>query len=189
MDNLTGIILAGGQSSRMGQDKGLTKLNGKPLIQYTIDTLKRIEIPIMIVANDSSYERFGQRVVKDCHVNKGPVGGIHSGLHNTGTEANIILGCDAPFIPSTLIQYLISYQSNSVTIVQLKDKLYPLIGYYNRSVLPYFENAIKHDQLKLTKLCSDLESTILDLSDHPEFNDPKFFENINTREELERYER
>ncbi len=82
----TGIILAGGKSSRMGEDKGLVLLNGKPMIQYVIEALKGVVSDIIIISNNASYNKFGIPVYPDIIKDKGPVGGIFTGLHHSKTQ-------------------------------------------------------------------------------------------------------
>ena len=93
----TAIILAGGKSSRMGSDKGLVLLNGKPMISYIIEILKKMQIPIIIISNNENYKQFGLPVFADIIKEKGPLGGIYTGLKNSKTESNIIVSCDVPF--------------------------------------------------------------------------------------------
>ena len=104
---ITGVILAGGKSSRMGTDKGLLELNGKPLIQYAIDTLKSIGLEIIIISNNSDYEQFGFPVYPDIIPDKGPIGGVYTALSYSSTEKNLIVSCDTPFLSKKLLNYLI----------------------------------------------------------------------------------
>ena len=77
---VTGIILAGGKSSRMGEDKGLLLLNNIPMIQYIINVFDTLKIPVMIIANNDNYKQFHLPVYTDIVKDKGPAGGILSAL-------------------------------------------------------------------------------------------------------------
>ena len=104
----TGIILAGGKSSRMGEDKGLVLLNGKPMIQYVIEALKEVVSDIIIISNNASYNKFRVPVYSDIIKDKGPVGGIYTGLYHSTTELNFCISCDVPMISSDFIFWLLN---------------------------------------------------------------------------------
>ena len=89
--NITGIVLAGGKSSRMGTDKGLLKFNGKSFVQYSLDALKPLVSEIIIVSDDLNYDTFGLKRINDITKNAGPVAGICAGLEASSTEYNLIL--------------------------------------------------------------------------------------------------
>ena len=97
--SLAAIILAGGRSSRMGTEKGLMPFRGKPMIRHIIDLLQSLDInPIQIITQHGAYEQFELPCYPDLIQNKGPLGGIYSGLvHSTATK-NLVLGCDMPFL-------------------------------------------------------------------------------------------
>ena len=85
------FILAGGKSSRMGRDKGLVPLKGRPMISYLIDTIVGLDLPVSIISNESGYESFGYPVFPDLVKDKGPLGGILSAFSNTETDHCLIL--------------------------------------------------------------------------------------------------
>lgn len=183
--NATGIILAGGKSSRMGSDKGLLELDGKPMIKHIIDNLALLEIPTMIISNNEEYRRFGLPVHFDKVKDKGPVGGIYSGLSHTETEINIILSCDVPFVSKNLMTYLLENSSDyDIVIPKLGEKIHPLVGIYKKSSIETFKSHLQREQRKLITVCNSLNSHIIDLGKHSTLNDPRLFSNINTREEL-----
>ena len=181
----TGIILAGGKSSRMGTDKGLIQLNGKTMIEHIIENLASLDIPIIIVSNNPVYEKFGLPVYPDKIKDKGPVGGIYTGLLHSETEHNIVLSCDVPFVSKGLLTHLIENAAkHAVVIPKLRDKIHPLIGVYKKSTLETFKEHLQRDQRKLIKVCNELNSLVLDLGQHPTLNDPHLFSNVNTKEDL-----
>ena len=79
-NNITGIILAGGKSSRMGTDKAFLKWNNKLFIESIIDALDPLVSEIIIVSNDEKYDSFKTKRIKDVIENAGPLAGIYSGL-------------------------------------------------------------------------------------------------------------
>jgi molybdopterin-guanine dinucleotide biosynthesis protein A len=86
---LSGIILAGGKSSRMGQDKGLMLFRGKQMVQYSIELLNLFTSQILISSNNQEYNQFGFPVVSDIYKECGPIGGLHAAVlpwHEKGFE-------------------------------------------------------------------------------------------------------
>ncbi|CNJ71341.1 molybdenum cofactor guanylyltransferase MobA [Yersinia aldovae] len=108
--NITGVILAGGRSSRMGgNDKGLIYLHGKPLYQHVIDKLKPQVEDLLINANRNQalYQHSGIPVISDIITGfVGPLAGIHSGLSHSATEWVIFAPCDVPTLPDNLVSQL-----------------------------------------------------------------------------------
>ena len=185
--NATGIILAGGKSSRMGTDKGLIELNGKKMVQYLIDVFKSLGLPVIIVANNVEYGSFEAKFVQDRIKDHGPLAGIATGLFYSSTEKNVILSCDTPFITSELISFLLEESENeTITITKSFDRLHPLIGVYSKSCLPIIEQELDKNNLRLRDLCDKVNAKTVDVSNNDQFNSPDLFKNINTKEELEK---
>ena len=184
---VTGIILAGGKSSRMGSDKGLLEFNDKPMIQTIIDALSALDIPIFIVSNNDEYKQFGLPVIEDVVKDKGPVAGIYTGLLNSKTELNIILSCDIPLISTETLSFLLNNVKDfDVTIPKMNNTIHPLIGVYTKSSLKTFKNHLDKDQRKLIKVCNDLNTQIIDITKNATLGNERLFSNINTPEELEK---
>ena len=181
----TGIILAGGKSSRMGVDKGLVLLNGKPMIQYVIEALKEVVSNIIIISNNASYNKFGVPVYSDIIKNKGPVGGIYTGLYHSTTELNFCISCDVPMISSDFIFWLLNKSGNaSVTLPMCKDKVHQMIGVYSKQVLSYFKESAEKEHLKLSQVNKDMACEIIDIEKEYANFDELIFSNINTKNEL-----
>lgn len=186
---ITGIILAGGKSSRMETDKGLLLLEGIPMIQHVINALKPVVFDIIIVSNNKEYQQFNYPVFEDLIKEKGPIGGIYTGLSNTNTETNIIVTCDTPFVSSKLFDFLIKKSINQqITIPKFNDKIHYLIGVYAKKCLPFLKKAIENNELRVGFMLQNINSKVIDLSLKDEF-DEKTFANINTKEELEQFKK
>jgi len=128
------IILAGGGSIRMGEDKGLMPFNGKPMIQHLIDRFIRIAPEIIIVTNNEKYKQFKCTLVQDNYPNHGPLSGIEAGLSISKNEQNIILSCDNPFIELSLIEYLSSQKTNYDILFTFFKTSNPFPGLYSKSI-------------------------------------------------------
>lgn len=180
--NITGIILAGGKSSRMGTDKGFLLLNDKPFVQYSIDALKPLVSKIMIVSDNTDYDVFGLKRIDDNTKNAGPVAGICSGLHASSTEYNLILSCDIPLINSEILQKLIDNIDDDSQIIQVKSqgKSMPLIAIYKKDVANTFNALLKNNERRLRVAIKNCKSKNIILEKEHEFSTM----NVNTQNEL-----
>src|SRR4051812_50149033 len=105
----TAIILAGGQSSRMGTNKALLQLKGKTVIEGMVERLENIVDDILIVTNTfEDYAFLHLPMIEDKRKGKGPLAGMEAGLAATQTERNLIVAFDMPFILVELGKYFIS---------------------------------------------------------------------------------
>ena len=175
------IILAGGKSSRMGTDKGLLLLNGKPMIETIINTLKQITTDIIIISNNVAYEGFGIPVYEDLIKNAGPLAGIYTGLKYSTHDKNIVVSCDVPFVSIELLENLFENSKNfDVTIPINNNKTHQVIGVYDKKCISIFKNELDNNQRKMKVA---LEKINLNVVYANQF-DKKEFININTPIEL-----
>lgn len=181
-NNITGIILAGGKSSRMGSDKGFLLLNQKAFVQYSIDALSPLVSEIIIVSDHSAYDTFGYKRVNDITKNAGPVAGIISGLEATQTTYNIILSCDIPLINTKILNQLITAATPNTSIIQLEShgKRMPLIALYNKQVLPIFKEQLQNNERRLRMVVNACGYKTITLSD----KDTVSTKNVNTQTEF-----
>ena len=184
--NITGIILAGGKSTRMGEDKGFLLFENKPFIQYSIDALKPLVSKIIIVSDDSDYDVFGLKRVNDITKNAGPVAGICSGLEASSTEYNLILSCDIPLINSEILQKLIDAIDDTSEIIQVESraKSMPLIALYKKQILSTFKALLQEDERRLRVAIKSCKSKNIVLEKEHEFTTM----NVNTQTELKAIE-
>ncbi len=184
---ITGIILAGGKSSRMGTEKGLLKLGHKHMIQYAIDVLSECCDEVIISSNSDAYDFLGLKVIKDISPNSGPMGGIYSGLMSSTTDLNIVLSCDMPYIPKELIRYLVSLHNNHDVVVPWhgEEKFEPMCGLYHKSSLKTFEKYISKENFKIPDAYKEMNTYKALMNDSLKFYHPKLFYNLNSKKELE----
>lgn len=180
--NITGIILAGGKSSRMGTDKGFLMLNNKPFVQYSIDALQPLVSEILIVSDNTDYDVFRLKRINDMTKNAGPVAGICSGLEASSTEYNLILSCDIPLITSEILQKLIDNIDDDSQIIQAESqgKSMPLIALYKKDVANTFDAFLKNDERRLRVAIKRCISKNIILEKEHEFSTM----NVNTQNEL-----
>src|SRR5437763_7736764 len=130
------VILAGGQSSRMGRPKALLPFDGDPLITRTVRTLRRVFADIVVVAAPGQeLPPLSVTLARDEVAYQGPVGGIYYGLQTARAEVCFVTSCDAPFLNLALITYLVAQIADcDVVVPHWQDRLQPLHAVYRRSV-------------------------------------------------------
>lgn len=181
---ITGIILAGGKSSRMGQDKAFLKLNEKSLIEYSIEAIKPLVSEIMIVSNNPDCDRFHLKRVQDVIKDSGPLAGIYSGLINSKTTYNLVLSCDIPLITTSVLKQLIDEDEPDIDIKQIvsNGKSMPLIALYRKHCKTKFYKLLHDDERRLRVALNQCKVKNIELNPESEF----LTTNVNTPEELKK---
>ena len=184
--NITGIILAGGKSSRMKTEKGLVLYKEKPLIQYTIDVLNQVCDQVLISSNTISYDHFGYKIIKDEIRDIGPVGGIHASLNASATDDNIILSCDTPFISVDYLHYLLQNKEDAMVAVPWfgNDKYEPISAYYHKGFASRLAGFIEEANYKLPEIYQQIPLKKLIMDNTLDFYHDKLFYNINSQEDI-----
>jgi len=180
--NITGIILAGGKSSRMGTDKGFIDLNGKPFITHIIEAMKPLVSDIIIVSNNSEYDQFGYIRIEDSIKESGPLAGLYTGLCYSEAEYNLVLSCDIPLINSKVINKLIDGIDETKDVIQLKsqNKTMPLMALYKKHCLHKCKALLDKDEKRLRIAVEQLQTKTITIDTELD----QFVKNINTIEQL-----
>ena len=141
---ISGVILAGGKSRRMGCDKAFLSLDGQTLIETVLENVQALAAEVIIVTNTPhQYAHLAARLVPDIHRGVGVLGGVHSGLTAATYERSLVVGCDMPFLNRSLLRYLASLSAQYEVVVPCVDGLLePLHAIYSRSCLPLIEREI-----------------------------------------------
>lgn len=185
--NITCAILAGGYSTRMGQDKATLEINGKVLINYIFDKVKNVFQNIVIVSNNhSAFKGINVPVIKDIVPVRGSMVGIVSALMYSHDPYVFVCACDMPFIHENAIHYMMNEMNGEDIIIPKTEKGYePLHALYGRSCISHMLTAIERDKLKIAGIFPVL--TVKALNDHTSFynNGRSVFTNITTVADLE----
>lgn len=183
---VTGIILAGGKSSRMGSEKGLVLFNKKPLIEYIIAAIAPFVSNIFIVAYNPLFKKYGHEVLEDIIKDCGPMGGIYTGLVNSNTNKNLVVSCDIPFITPEVLNAILSQMGDEDIIVpEHGNKLEPLCAVYSKNCVKQFEVLLKKKEWKIKNSFSFFNVKKIHFEESESIN--KCFLNINTPTELQQY--
>ncbi len=146
--NVTGIILSGGKSSRMGSNKSLLKIGELTIIEKVRDLMQSIFSEVILITNDpADYNFLNIPIFEDMFKRKGPLAGIHSGLTHSSSEKNFIISCDLPFIIKEMIKYLVDFKTEKlITVAKSNGYIQQLAGRYAKECA-YEAEKILSDQL------------------------------------------
>ncbi|HNV81882.1 MAG: molybdenum cofactor guanylyltransferase [Tenuifilaceae bacterium] len=179
-ENATAIVLAGGKSSRMGEDKSMLSINGIPLIQHIINQLEGHFSEVIIGANDvDRYAFLGKRVIPDIEQGKGPLMGIYSCLRASNTDLNFITACDIPEMNIRMIKRMLNLSVAYDIVMPCKGdaKHEPLFAVYQKSIIPMAEKILHTNKRRIVELM-DLARVKL-----VEFDGNGWYQNLNLMEE------
>ena len=186
--DITGIILAGGKNSRMGDNKAFLEIDGISLIEKTINIYRHIFNEIIVVTNDPlAYIEFADAViVTDIYKNKGPMGGIYTGLFYAKYSYAFVAACDMPFLNKDFIIYLIEQNGkHDVIVPELPEGFQSLHAIYSRKCLSHLKRMIEADKLKISEFYKEIRLLSIKEEKIKTFNkDGRLFFNINTPKDL-----
>jgi len=184
--SITGIVLAGGRSSRMGSDKSLMVLNGKTLVEYAIDALKPLCNKVVISSNNFIYDFTGCEVWPDELPERAPMIGIYSCLKRSETGINIILSCDMPLMSTEMLEYLLENSANhDITVPVHGDHfIEPLCGIYKKSSLEILKEFIDRGNFRLNECIQAASHQLVVADSNLSFYTPGLFSNMNSPEDF-----
>lgn len=181
------FVLAGGKSSRMGKDKGMVLLKGKPMVSYILETLKETGIPVNIIANDPAYRTFEVPVYADVVAEKGPMGGLLTAFENTKADVVLLVSCDMPFLNHEAVNQLLKMaDQDTIIVASVVERINPLFALYPMSLKQEIGNRIQEGRLKMTDFVLENKHTLVPSLDR---ESPLLFRNINDEEELKMTEK
>ncbi len=188
---ITGLILAGGQGRRMGGvDKGLQRLRDRPMIEWVIERLRPQVSELVINANQNlaAYRTYGHRVIADAVGGfAGPLAGLHAGLTAATTEELVTVPCDSPFLPLDLVSRLAVARARAdadIAVAKTFDQPHPVFSLVRSGVRAHLEAFLEGGGRKIDAWYATLRVIEVPFDDEAEA-----FSNINTRAELQAFER
>jgi molybdopterin-guanine dinucleotide biosynthesis protein A len=193
--NLRGgaAVLAGGKSSRMGQDKALLVWEGQTLLERCLDVVRPLADPVVVVADASDkYSVAGCRIVSDLYPNAGPVGGIATALDALGPGWHLATACDMPFLKRELLALLLDCASEAYQAVVpwINGRPEPLCAVYRSTCLPVLRTFLESGQRAAHKALERLKTLPVE-EDTLRSVDPDLvsFVNVNSPEDVQRWMR
>jgi molybdopterin-guanine dinucleotide biosynthesis protein A len=184
---ITGVILSGGKSIRMGKNKAFIQVEGVPIIKRIHNLFRELFREVIIVTNDRDlFSDFDSKIYSDLIPGKGALGGLYTGIFFSSFYHSFCVACDMPFIKKALVQYLIENMDNRDVIVpRTKDGLQPLHAIYSKNCIDPIRKSIDEGKSKIIDIYDQVNVKIVDEEDFLCF-DPgrESFINVNTPEEL-----
>lgn len=189
--HMTGVLVAGGTSRRMGRDKRFLELGGQPLLQRALSVLQSLFDEVLVALAEPLPQLTGQgyRVVTDLIPNCATLGGLYTGLSSASHPRVLAVGCDMPFLNPAIIRRLAEYgRQADVVIPKLATGLQPMHAVYSKACLPHLEQMARAQQFKVQGL-AEVPGLTVKLIPEKDFLDvdPQLlsFFNINTPADFE----
>jgi molybdenum cofactor guanylyltransferase len=184
--SVSAAIMAGGKSTRMGQDKAWIELDGEPLIARVASVLAEVADEVIVVANDARYESLGLRVVRDRYPTGGALGGIATGVGAATHDTVLVAACDMPFLSADVWRLLLGHAGEAdVVIPRIGGEYETLHALYTKTCVPQMARAIAENRLRVISFFDQVRVLAVE---EPELRavDPtlRAFTNVNTPEEL-----
>ena len=187
---VTGVIQAGGKSTRMGgRPKALMELGGRRIVERVVAAVAPVVDGLLIVTNTPElYAFLGLPMVADVYPGGGSLGGIYSGLKAAPGDAAFTVACDMPFVHLDVVRLVVDRAGEGdVVIPRVGDQLETLHALYAKSCLPHIEERLVAGRLKIVGFFDRVRVVEIPEVEVARYRDPAVvFMNVNTPEELER---
>ena len=156
--DVTGILLAGGKSRRMGEDKRFLLVGEQTLLDRSLAALRSIfQTVSVVIAQDSPLLEADVPVFRDLVPDCGSLGGLYTGLKQAHTEYVFVAACDMPFLNPTVVRHMVSLKDRAdIVMIRLEERLQPTHALYSRCCLPVIEEMLKAREFKIQQLAARL---------------------------------
>lgn len=183
------IILVGGKSSRMGEEKYAVEFMDHQLIDYPLALAKKLMADeVLVIGNDQQSLSGSFRYLIDEMKEVGPLGGIYTGLKNSSNEVNVVIPCDAPFLNPELIEVLLSFANDyHVVVPSNKGRLQPASGVYSKSLIEQLELFLSSGKRKLMDFAEGQNLKIVSEELLKDKVNERTFVNLNSKSDIEEY--
>ena len=192
---VAGFILAGGESSRMGVDKGLLEIAGAPMIVRAARLVESVVgAPALVVGTPEKYRGLGLRAIADDWSGCGPLGGIATALRASEADWNLIVACDLPYLTQEWLEYLMQRARNSEAeavvpmslVPASKRGAEPLCAMYHTGGGPAIRRALERGVRKVTDGLAELRVEVIEPEEWKGFDSGGLlFKNVNTPADYE----
>jgi len=189
------IILAGGKSSRMGQNKALLPIGGKSIIKRLAETFTPISDEVIIISNEpEKYNELDLSIFPDVKEFRGdgPLAGIYTGINAANVDHCLFLACDMPFASPKIGGYLTQILKNNgvdAVIPSHEGRIHPLFGAYHKRIHSVVKENLLNGKRKMSHLLNAVNAKIVEKQDIPEELQKEWeycFWNMNTMEDYQK---
>jgi molybdenum cofactor guanylyltransferase len=187
-NDISAYILAGGKSSRFGEDKALFKYRGKPLIEHVIEAAALTFTRIAIVgSNAEKFKYLGLPIHEDIITGIGPLGGVYTSLQHAATQRIFIFACDMPDLNTGLMRYMVEHSDCFDVVVPKINGLYePLHAIYSKSCIAPIETLLQEGKRQIFKFFDKVTVRPVTVDEIRAYADPEtVFRNINFRNDAD----
>jgi len=182
---LSSVILAGGNSSRMGSHKANIIWRGKSLLEWVIEALIPVSDEILISGNPALLKHEKFRVIEDRYHGIGPMAGVEAALREAANDLVFVVACDTPGIRAGLVTYLKEHHGDhDISLASHQGIAEPMMGLYNRKLHRLYEDAIGSGVHKPWSVIRKVKWQQLDIHPGLDFFHPELFLNMNTPSDL-----
>ncbi len=189
---MTGAVLAGGRSRRMGTNKAFIEIDGVPIIGRVLHVLARVADDLLIIADAVDlYQGLGARTLPDEYRGAGSLGGIYTALVHATSDEVFVAACDMPFISEDAVRRIIETPRDGALVVlpRTKGRLHPLHALYQKDCIPLMEEMIRRGDLCIGDFLSKVRILALQEEDFAGVDIGASVANINTPEDLDGLEK
>ena len=190
MISVTGVIQAGGRSTRMGGDpKALMELEGRPIVARVLDVVRQVTERVLLVTNTPDlYAFLGLPMVPDVFPEGGSLGGIYSGLRAAPGDAAFTVACDMPFLSAPVARLVVARAGEAdVVAPRIGAQWETLHACYGKACLGPMERRLREGQLRITGFFDEVRVLAITEAEVVAVGDPaRVFMNVNTPDELRR---
>jgi molybdenum cofactor guanylyltransferase len=188
--SVTGVIQAGGRSTRMGGDpKALMELEGRPIVARVLDVVRQVTERVLLVTNTPDlYAFLGLPMVPDVFPEGGSLGGIYSGLRAAPGDAAFTVACDMPFLSAPVARLVVARAGEAdVVAPRIGAQWETLHACYGKACLGPMERRLREGQLRITGFFDEVRVLAITEAEVVAVGDPaRVFMNVNTPDELRR---
>lgn len=183
---LSGFVLAGGRSKRMGSNKALLPLAGHRLVDRAVELLEPHVAETFVVGSPKTFPAFHVPVIPDEVQQAGPLGGILTGLRHAQNERSLVLGVDLPFLTGEILERILALVDESdLLIPKIGEKFEPLCAVYAKSCITHIEGMLMAGRKSIHDLMPRIQVHTLSPQDLGGLEGTDPFFNINTRGDFE----
>ncbi len=188
---VTSIVLAGGKNRRLGRNKALETIGGKSLIEYVIERLRLLTSQLLIVTSreQSNLLAAGKaEILVDLYPDKGPLGGLYTGLLASRSQRSVVVACDMPFLNRALLSYMMQISASfDLVVPRLNNMVEPLHAVYSKDCLAPIEHLLKLGRLSVLELLTLVNVKYVAAEEINRFDSEHLsFFNVNTEDDLEK---
>jgi molybdopterin-guanine dinucleotide biosynthesis protein A len=185
LTDITGVLLAGGKSLRMGHDKACIEVAGQTLVSRSFDLLRRYFTKVLIAGDRPDLAQPGIPAIPDIYPGSA-LGGLYTGLLSADTDWIFVAPCDMPYPDHRILELLLAHRNGFDAVVPRTPHGYePVFALYHKNCLPQMEDMLRHGQFRIYDFYQSIAIRFLDWQELPDDWERSLL-NVNTPHELAR---